>query len=94
MEQEVTAVSGRATLAAVTINHQMWIPSIEPPYVVAIVEIEEQASVRLTTNIIHCAKSDLKIGMALEVEFEENEDVFLPMFRPADAGAKAQAGEN
>ena len=94
LEQEVTAVSGRATLAAVTINHQMWIPSIEPPYVVAIVEIEEQASVRLTTNIIHCAESDLKIGMALEVEFEENEDVFLPMFRPAYAGAKAQAGEN
>ena len=25
MEQEVVAVSGRATLAAVTVNHQMWI---------------------------------------------------------------------
>jgi uncharacterized OB-fold protein len=83
MEQEIVVVSGRATLAAVTVNHQMWIPTIEPPYVVGIVEIEEQPSVRLTTNIIHCAQADLRIGMALEVEFEENEDVFLPMFRPA-----------
>ena len=81
------------TLAAVTVNHQMWIPGIEPPYVVGIVEIEEQASVRLTTNIIECAEADLKIGMALEVEFEEWEDVFLPMFRPVRAAKKAQAGE-
>lgn len=94
MEQEVVAVSGRAMLAAVTVNHQMWIPTIEPPYVVGIVEIEEQSSVRLTTNIIHCAESDLKIGMPLEVEFEECEDVFLPMFKPAGAGAKAQARES
>ena len=85
MEQEVVAVSGRATLAAVTVNHQLWIPTIEPPYVIGIVEIEEQPSVRLTTNIVRCAESDLAIGMALEVEFEENEDVFLPMFRPAGA---------
>ena len=83
MEQEVVAVSGRATLAAVTVNHQMWMPNLEPPYVVGIVEIEEQASVRLTTNIIQCDEADLKIGMALEVAFEACEDVYLPMFRPA-----------
>jgi len=94
MEQEVVAVSGRATLAAVTVNHQMWIPTIAPPYVVGIVEIREQTSVRLTTNIIHCAEADLKIGLALEVEFEENEDVFLPMFRPTDAVTKAQSGKS
>lgn len=83
MEQEVVAVSGRATLAAVTVNHQMWMPNLAPPYVVGIVEIEEQASVRLTTNIIQCDEADLKIGMSLEVAFEACEDVYLPMFRPA-----------
>ena len=93
MELEVVAVSGRATLAAVTVNHQMWIPTIEPPYVVGIVEIEEQASVRLTTNIVHCAEADLHIGMALEVEFEECDDVFLPMFRPVGAAAVTGVGE-
>jgi uncharacterized OB-fold protein len=92
-EQEVVAVSGKATLAAVTVNHQMWIPTIEPPYVVGIVEIEEQDSVRLTTNIVKCDEADLQIGMALEVEFEECEDVFLPMFRPVGATIDKQQGE-
>lgn len=93
MEQEVVAVSGRATLAAVTVNHQMWIPTIEPPYVIGIVEIEEQDSVRLTTNIINCDEADIEIGMALQVEFEECDDVFLPMFRPLDVAGSSQAGE-
>ncbi len=93
MEQEVVVVCGRATLVAVTVNHQMWIPTIEPPYVVGIVEIEEQPSVRLTTNVVDCAEADLRIGMALEVQFEECEDVFLPMFRPVGVVAKVGAGE-
>ena len=84
MEQEVVVVSGRATLAAVTVNHQMWIPTIEPPYVIGIVEIQEQASVRLTTNIVGCDAADVHIGMPLQVDFEEHDDVFLPVFRPAE----------
>jgi uncharacterized OB-fold protein len=85
MEQEVVAVSGRATLAAVTVNHQMWMPTFEPPYVIGIVELEEQSSVRLTTNIVGCDAAAVHIGMAVEVEFEEHDDVFLPVFRPAGA---------
>ena len=94
MEQDVVAVSGRATLAAVTVNHQMWIPTIEPPYIIGIVEIEEQDSVRLTTNIVQCDEADLKIGMSLEVEFEQCDDVFLPMFKPVGVTAAKQAGES
>ena len=77
-------MSGRATLAAVTVNHQMWIPTIEPPYVIGIVEIEEQPSVRLTTNIVGCDVGDVHIGMPLQVDFEEHDDVFLPVFRPME----------
>jgi uncharacterized OB-fold protein len=86
-------VSGRATLAAVTVNHQMWMSTMEPPYVIGIVEIEEQDSVRLTTNIVQCDEADIAIGMSLEVEFQEYEDVFLPVFRPAGAVSCRQAGE-
>jgi uncharacterized OB-fold protein len=60
---------------------------MEPPYVIGIVEIEEQGSVRLTTNIVDCDEADLAIGMPLEVEFQEYEDVFLPVFKPAGAAA-------
>ena len=89
--QEVVEVSGRATLVAVTLNHQMWMPMIEPPYVIGLVEIEEQAGVRLTTNIVECAEEDLAIGMALEVAFEHYEDVYLPVFRPADPALRKEA---
>ena len=61
----VEAVSGRATLATYSINHQNWMPGPELPYVVAIVEIVEQPSVRLTTNLVNCPLDEIQIGMPL-----------------------------
>ena len=76
-------VSGRATVATYTINHQPWYPGLDPPYVVAIVEIEEQPSVRFMTNIVGCPPEDVHIGMPVEVSFEQYaEDVWLPFFAP------------
>ena len=77
------AVSGRATVASFTVNHQPWIPTMDPPYVIAVVEIDEQPDVRLMTNIVGCPPEDVRIGMPVEVVFDEYEDVYLPMFRPA-----------
>jgi uncharacterized OB-fold protein len=78
-----TEVSGRATVATFTVNHQPWIPGYDPPYVVALVEIDEQPSVRLMTNIVGCAPDDVRIGMPVQVTFEHNGDVWLPLFEPA-----------
>jgi uncharacterized OB-fold protein len=75
-------VSGRATVATFTINHQPWIPTFDPPYAVAIVEIEEQPSVRLMTNIVECAPEDVTVGLPVEVVFEQYDDVWIPLFRP------------
>lgn len=83
---EVRATSGRAHLHTFTINHQPWIPGFDPPYVVAIVTLAEQADVRLTTNIVGCEPDALRIGMPLQVRFEACDDgVFLPLFEPAEA---------
>jgi len=77
------AVSGRATVHTFTVNHQPWIPGFDPPYVVAIVELEEQPSLRLTTNIVGCEPDEVEIGMPVKVRFEAlEEDVFLPLFEP------------
>jgi uncharacterized OB-fold protein len=54
------AVSGRATLATFSVNHQPWMPGPELPYIVAIVEIVEQPSVRLTTNLVNCAPDQIQ----------------------------------
>ncbi len=74
-------VSGHATLHSFTVNYQQWIPGSEP-YVIGLVSIAEQEDVRLTTNIVECEPEDLRIGMELEVVFEPNGDVWLPLFRP------------
>jgi hypothetical protein len=81
----VEPVSGRATVATFTVNHQAWYPGLDLPYVIAIVEIEEQPSVRLMTNIVGCGPDAVRIGMAVRVVFEQYDDVWLPLFTPVDA---------
>jgi len=81
----VEDVSGRATVAACTINHHTWHPAFKPPYVIAIVEIEEAPYVRLTTNIVGCPPDDVRIGMPVQVLFEQVGPTWLPMFEPRPA---------
>ena len=57
-------------------------PSADHPYAIAIVEIEEQPSLRLMTNIVNCPVEDVQIGMAVRVIFEEHDDVHIPLFEP------------
>jgi uncharacterized OB-fold protein len=82
-------VSGRATVAAFTINHQQWAPGLPVPYVVAIVELDEQTDVRLTTRLVGCEPDAVHIGQRVEVVFEHVEDVWLPLFQPIDSGQEA-----
>ena len=70
-------------MATYTVNHQPWYPGLDPPYVVAIVEIEEQADVRLMTNVVNCDVEKVRIGLAVQVTFEQHDDVWIPLFEPA-----------
>lgn len=75
-------VAGTGTLYSFTVNHQPWDGSHEP-YVIGIVEIDEQPGLRLTTNIVDVEPETISIGMPVEVVFEDHDPVFLPLFRPA-----------
>lgn len=77
-----TTVSGRATVTGFTVTHQQWMPGFEPPYVVAEVVIEEDRSVRLTTNIVGCDPEEVHIGMDVLVRFEEQGEAWIPLFEP------------
>lgn len=80
-------VSGLGTVAAVTVNHQPWMPGMTVPYNVAIVELDEQAGLRLTTNIVGIPPEQVRIGQRVRVVFEAVEDVYLPLFEPVEEGA-------
>ncbi|CAM2745356.1 thiolase C-terminal domain-containing protein [Skermania piniformis] len=80
----VRDVSGAATLASYTVNHRFAVPGMTPPYVVATVALAEDPRVRLSTNIIEADPADLRLGMPVEVVFQPDGDVWLPLFRPTD----------
>ncbi|GAB2482896.1 thiolase C-terminal domain-containing protein [Jatrophihabitans fulvus] len=81
----LAAVSGRGTVAALSVNHQTWTPALPPPYAVAIVALDEDDGARLTTNVVHCDPQSVFIGQRVRVVFEPRGDgdpVYLPMFEP------------
>jgi uncharacterized OB-fold protein len=73
---------GRGSVYAFTVNHYRWLPNMEPPYVVALVELVEQDGLRLLTNIVGCPTDEVRTGMAVEVVFSRNQDVYVPLWRP------------
>ncbi len=81
-EIDVVEVSGRATVVGYTVNVHQWLPAMSPPYVIAMVALEEDDRVRLTTNVVGCAPDAVQIGMRVAVEFEQQDDVWFPLFAP------------
>ena len=75
-------VSGLGTVVTFTVNVQQWDAGQEP-YVIAMVGIDEQADLRLTTNIVECDPWSVAIGDRVSVAFLERHGYFYPLFRPA-----------
>ena len=76
--------SARGTVYSFTVTNQNQAPGFrdEVPYVLAIVELAEGP--RLMTNIVGCAPDTVRIGMPVEVVFEDvTAEVTLAKFRPA-----------
>jgi len=78
-------VSGRGQVATFTVNHQAWTPELAPPYVVAIIELDDQPGLRVLSNVVGIDPAQVHIGMPVQVRFEQQEDVWLPLFEPQAA---------
>jgi uncharacterized OB-fold protein len=73
--------SGRGTVYSYTVVHRPQQPAFEVPYVVAIIEMDEDWYT--LTNIVDCPVGDVHVGMPVEVTFRVMSDaISLPMFRP------------
>jgi len=82
-ELDWTRVSGRGTVYTWTVFHRAYHPAFagEVPYAVVAVELEEGP--RMITNLVECKLTDIKIGMPVEVVFEDaSDEISLPKFRP------------
>lgn len=76
------ALSGIGSVYSFTVSYHPWVAGLESPYVVAQVELAEQAGVLILTNIVEVDCSDVHIGMKVEVCFSRNGDCYIPLFRP------------
>jgi uncharacterized OB-fold protein len=70
-------------VASFTINQQPWLPGMQVPFAFAAIELVEQPELYVFSNVIDCPPEEVRSGQPVEVVFEQHEDVFLPLFRPA-----------
>ena len=52
------------------------------PYPVAVVELEEQPGLRITSTVVRCDPSEVAIGMPVELAWIDRDGVPLPAFEP------------
>jgi hypothetical protein len=79
-------LSGRGHVFTYTVNHHRFHPDVPVPYVIAIVELVEQDGLRFTTDIVHCPVEAVTIGLPVRVVFEQQGQVFVPLFEPDPDG--------
>lgn len=83
-QTEWLRASGRGTVYSFTVTHRAPHPGFADrvPYTVALIELAEGP--RIMSNVVGCPPDDVRIGMPVEVDFEDvTPEVSLPVFRPA-----------
>ena len=79
-------MSGRGTVYTYEIATQAFHPYFADklPYVIGVVELDEQANLKLLTNLVDFPEGALAVGAPVQVQFRPLTDEFsLPVFGPA-----------
>jgi uncharacterized protein len=76
-------LSGKGKVYSFVTYCRAWHPAYQDkvPYNVSLIDLDEGP--RLISNVVECAPDRVKIGMAVEVVYDDREDYTLPVFRPA-----------
>lgn len=76
------AVSGNGVLFTYTVAYQQFHPDVPVPFVIALIELDEQPGLRVAANVVDCDPDALVCGMPVRVQFEQHGDAFVPVFAP------------
>lgn len=77
------AVAGTGTVYTFTVNHQPWLPDMEVPFAIAVVDLDGAPGVRVTAPVATDDPDSIRIGQRMTIGFEASGDVWLPIWRPA-----------
>jgi uncharacterized OB-fold protein len=72
-------VSGLGAVLTHTVNVQQWVAD-QPPYVIALVGLDEQDDLRLSTNIIAADPWSVSVGDRVAVQFVARHGFYYPLF--------------
>jgi uncharacterized OB-fold protein len=83
-DAEWTAVPGFGKIYSWTTVGRSVVPGFEDelPYVVVIVELDDEPGLRFLGNLLDAAGERLQVGMGVEVDFTRRGDIALPQWRP------------
>lgn len=80
-------VSGRGFIATFSVIHRSFVAGFEAePYVIAWIDLPEQKGLRVFGNVVGCAPDGVRIGMAVELWFEQRGDIAMPNFKITETG--------
>ena len=68
---EFEPLSGRGVVYSFTTTHYPVAPMYDSPFVVAVVDLEEQPGLRMVGRLVGVAPDDVRIGMAVVAEIED-----------------------
>lgn len=81
-------VSGRGRVQTFAVYVRSFTPGYEAPFSLAFVQLVEDPTVRLMTNLVEAELDELEVGMPVEVVFESRGEWMIPQFRPVKEGAR------
>jgi uncharacterized protein len=74
-------ITGRGRVYSLTVNHQRWLPGLEVPYAIVLVEFADHPGVRVVGRLRGCDPEAAAIGMEVAVGFEPGPGGFaIPSF--------------
>ncbi len=74
-------VTGHGRVYSLTVNHQRWLPDLEVPYAIVLVEFPDHPGVRVAGRLRGCPPHEAAIGMEVDVGFEPGPGGFaIPSF--------------
>lgn len=81
-------VSGAGKVYSYTVNHQPWLPHLQEPYAVIVVELDEQPGLRFVSRLVDTPLEQVAIGMRVRVVFDPlGDDLYAPLFTAAGDAA-------
>lgn len=82
LEWDTAESSGKGVIYSFVNLHHPQVPPFDSPNPIALVELEE--GTRIVAGLVGIKPKDVKIGLPVTVEFTQDEDLTLALFRPVE----------